>query len=110
MLGKEKTEELAKANESIQTEITKRIRLEEALRQVEARYQAVFENSGTAMGIIDKDTTILKVNKEYLKLGGYSKDEVEGKLSFNQFISQEDLKRLMNYHKKELRIGLKYGK
>lgn len=71
---------------------------EQALKQSEERYRAIFENTGTATIIIEEDTTVSLVNTEFEKLTGYSKQEVEGKKSWHEFVRKEDLATLQKYH------------
>jgi len=79
-------------------DITKRKRAEEALRASEELYRAVFENTGTAMLIVEGDTTVWMANSEWEKLSGYSKDAVEGKISWTVFVAPEDLERMKGYN------------
>lgn len=70
------------------------------LRESQQRYRSVFENTGTATMIIEEDMTISMVNTEWEKLSGYSKKEVEGKKKWTEFVYNEDLKRMEEYHRK----------
>ena len=79
-------------------DITERKRAEEALRQSENHYRAIFETTGTAMFIIEKDTTISHVNTNFEELSGYSGQEVEGKKSWGEFIHPDDLVWMKEYH------------
>ncbi|MFP4256193.1 MAG: PAS domain S-box protein, partial [Desulfobacterales bacterium] len=79
-------------------EIVERKRAEEALRQSEAYYRAIFETSGTAMFLIEEDTTISLVNSNFEELSGYSKQEVEGKKCWTEFIQSDDLARMKQNH------------
>ncbi len=72
-------------------DITARKRAEEALRQSESYYRTIFETSGTAMFIIEADTTISLVNSIFAKLSGYSKPEIEEKKSWIEFIHPDDV-------------------
>jgi len=76
---------------SIIHDITDRARAETALRESENTYRTIFENTGNATVIIEEDTTVLLVNSKFEKLTGWSKDEVEGKMSWTQLVPPEDL-------------------
>jgi PAS domain S-box-containing protein len=70
-----------------------------ALLQSEDKYRTIFETTGTATVIIEEDTTISLANKEFEKLSGYTKEEVEGKKSWTDFVAhKDDLDRMMAYH------------
>jgi len=69
-----------------------------ALRKSEAKYRATFESTGTAMVIIEEDTTVSMVNGQFEKLCGYSREEIEGKKSWKEFVVKEDLERMKAYH------------
>ena len=70
----------------------------EDLVRSENLYRTIFENTGTATIIVREDTTIELVNKGFENLSGYGKEDVEGKLSWTQFVVQEDLERMKRYH------------
>jgi len=69
---------------------------EEALKQSEELYRAIFENTGTATVVLEKDKTISLVNTEYEKLSGYRREEIEGKKRWTEFVAQEDLEGLLS--------------
>jgi PAS domain S-box-containing protein len=66
--------------------------------EYELLYRTVFETSGTAMIIFEEDMLIFLVNKEFEKLSGYSKEEIENKKKWTEFIAADDLLRMQQYH------------
>ncbi|MEA1935856.1 MAG: histidine kinase dimerization/phosphoacceptor domain -containing protein [Thermodesulfobacteriota bacterium] len=80
--------------------VTDRMQAEEELRESEARYRSVFENTGTATVIIEEDMIISMANKEFEKFSGYSREEIEGKMDWTDYIVKEDLERMKEYHVK----------
>jgi PAS domain S-box-containing protein len=79
-------------------DITFQTLADKAVRKSEERYRTIFECTGTAMMSGDENTTILVVNSEFEKLSGYSKEEIEGKRSWQEFIAKDDLKKIKEYH------------
>ena len=86
------------ALEGFITNITKRKKAENALQKSELYYRTIFENTGTATLIAGEDTVISLANTECEKLSGYLKEELEGKKSWINFVVEEDMHRLLNYH------------
>jgi len=72
--------------------------VEKALKLSETLYQTIFENTGTATIIGDDDTTISLANTTFERLSGYSKEELEGKKSWTEFIDKVDLEKMLSYH------------
>ena len=70
------------------------------LEAAEERYRLLFENTGIGMMYIGEDMTIALVNKEFEKLTGYPKTQVEDKMSWTELIAQEDdLTRMKYFHR-----------
>lgn len=81
------------------TDLIRQKKLEDELRASEERYRTIFENTGTAMVLIDDDTTILIANAEMERLSGYSREDIEGRMSWTHFASGEDLERMAEFHR-----------
>jgi two-component system, sensor histidine kinase PdtaS len=79
-------------------EINNREKAEKALRKSENYYRAIFENTGTAIVLIDDDMTISKVNSEVERLTGFSREEIEGKKKWTDFTVKEELNKLLEYY------------
>ena len=80
-------------------DITELKNIETRLKDSEAFYRTLFENTGTATIIVDENTTIIMANSQFEKLSGYSKTEIEGRLSWKKIVSKELLELTKNYHK-----------
>ena len=79
--------------------ITERKNAEKALQESENMYRAIFENTGNATMIIEDNTIVSLANSELERLSGYSKEEIEGKRSWTEFVVKEDLERMLEQHK-----------
>ncbi len=76
-----------------------RARLYDALKESELWYRTLFETTGTALIVIEEDTTIALANEEFARLSGYSREEIEGKVSWTKFVAPQDLERMKRYHR-----------
>jgi len=79
-------------------EIESRKIAENLAHENEIYYKAIFENTGTAIIIIDPDMTISRVNSEVEILTGYSKEEIEGCKKWTDFAVEEELDRMKGYY------------
>jgi PAS domain S-box-containing protein len=79
-------------------DITERKEAEQKLKQNEAWYRILFETTGTATFIFGDNKVIIRCNKEFEKLSGYTREEIEGKMLWSDFIHQDDLPRMLKYH------------
>ena len=70
----------------------------QTLSRSENYYRAIFESSGTAMFIVNEDTTIALANSNFEKLSGYSGQELEGKQLWTEFFHPEDVRWMKEYH------------
>jgi PAS domain S-box-containing protein len=93
-LVEERTAELVKANDGLRREVENRVCAENALRDSEDYYRAIFQNTGTAMVIMEEDTTIVSVNKESVRFVGHTPEELEGKRKAIEFTAPEHFERV----------------
>jgi PAS domain S-box-containing protein/putative nucleotidyltransferase with HDIG domain len=91
----------------IARDITERKQAEKALADSEEKYRTVFENTGTATIIIEEDKIISMVNTQSEKMYGYSKEEIENKMKWTNFVIPEDLERMKKYHITRRKAGEK---
>lgn len=80
-------------------DITDRKRMEDELHAAAEHYLTVFETAGSAMIIVEADTTISQANKEFYRLTGYDRDAVKGKLSWVDVVASADRERMLGYHR-----------
>ncbi|HET9985326.1 MAG TPA: PAS domain-containing protein, partial [Longimicrobiales bacterium] len=71
-------------------DITDRKRTEEALRESEARFRTVFEQSAVGIALCDLHGRFLETNPALQKILGYSADELRGRL-FAELTHPDDL-------------------
>ena len=84
-------------------DVTDRKKTQQALLESQFIYQAIFENTGTAIGIADQDRNIIMGNKRMEELTGYKKEELIGeKMRWDYFISSSDIELIKNHHRERL--------
>jgi len=86
---------------------TERKQREQVFIESEEKYRTVFENTGTATVIIEEDTIISIANAQFERLSGYSKEEIENKMKWTDFVIPEDLERMKKYHIARRKTGEK---
>ena len=57
-------------------DITRRRQMEEALKQSEEQYRAVFDNAGMAIGVVGRDGRFTQANPAFLDMFGYNEFEL----------------------------------
>lgn len=78
--------------------VSEREKSRKILEKSEAKYRSIFESTGTASVIIEEDMTISMINSQFERLSGYSKEEVEGKKSWTEFVVKEDVEWMKECH------------
>ena len=76
-------------------DITEKKEAEILLRDSEALFRSLYENSALGIVFADKDAKFIKVNTKFCELLGYSELELVGK-KFNKFTHPEDAEMQMN--------------
>jgi len=79
--------------------VAERKRGKKALQHSEDKYRTIFENSGTAIMILHENMQIMLVNAQFETLSGYSKDEIERKKSFWEFVDRSDVEKIEKNHR-----------
>ena len=85
----------AKALHCIARDITERIKLEQELKESEAKYRELFENSLDAMYVVDIEGNILKMNQAGLRILSCSKEEAIGN-NISKWLTPKSLKIVEN--------------
>ena len=88
--------DMAVALRKLETEIEQRRRMEEALRESEARFRATFEQAAVGMVHVAPDGRFLRVNQRYCDILGYSREELL-RLSIQEVTHAEDLEEDLEY-------------
>ena len=74
---------------SIIRDITERKQMEDSLRVSEKKYRSIFENSGTAIFIVEDDI-ISEANSEAENLTGFRRDELVGRKKWTDLVIREE--------------------
>lgn len=61
-------------------------------------YSALFETTQNLTLIFDENTIILKTNSRFADLIGYTNEEVDGKMSWMEFVVKEDHEMMLRYN------------
>ena len=86
-------EALREANETLEIKVKERTA---ELRESEMKYRTIFENTGTATVIVEKDTTISLANSEFANIAGYEKNEIENVKSWLHFMDEKTQRKIQN--------------
>ncbi|MEN6617714.1 MAG: PAS domain S-box protein, partial [Syntrophorhabdus sp.] len=97
LVGK-RTEELERLNQNLTHELEERKKFQNALQESERWYRAIFEKTGNASIIVREDMVISHANAEFIRMSGYTQDEIIGKMSWIDFVHPDYMERLKEYH------------
>ena len=113
----ERTAELVRANSALQHEIAERQKIEEALRYSQEQFFKAFQTNPSAIAILSRDDyRYIEVNDSFVRLSGYSREELLGKspidygifideLEFFQMSSKDNEKGVLRESKLRHRSG-----
>lgn len=87
---KERTAEVVKVNEFLQTEIAERKWVEEALQASKERYRELFENANDIVFTVDLEGNVTSVNRAGERITGYRREETPP-MNFAQIVAPEYL-------------------
>jgi PAS domain S-box-containing protein len=74
-----RTRELAKTNQSLESEVAERKRSNEALLESEERYRELFENANDIVYTLDLSGNLVSLNKAGERITGYAREEMLGR-------------------------------
>jgi len=80
-------------------DITLRKQAQQKLQESAEYQKTIFETTPLPTAIIEEDSTISSVNKAFEKISGYSKEELEAKMRWPEFVAPEDLEKMKEYHR-----------
>ncbi|MBD2507719.1 PAS domain S-box protein [Nostoc sp. ATCC 53789] len=92
----ERTAQLTRINQSLQTEITERQRIEEALRESEERFRATFHQAAVGIAHVAIDGRWLLVNQKLCNILGYTLEELQ-LLTFQDITHPDDINADLKY-------------
>jgi len=85
--------------ESQREEALRALRETETLHQEsQARYEAIFEATGTATLLVEADATIVMANRECRRVTGYGPEELVG-TKWPAYVAPESLEIMLKYHR-----------
>ena len=88
----------ARAEKELQENYAALKKQEVQIREQEAWYRALFENTGTAMVVIEPDTTVSLVNDKCATFLGSSRADIEGKLQWPDLVPEPERAQMMTWH------------
>ena len=80
------------------SEALKRIRYQNELKEKEELYRTIFENSGTAIAIINEDMTAAMINQQLEKFTGYDREDLVGDMKWTRFVLEEHIDEMKKLH------------
>ena len=86
--------ELEAAEKQLQREIAQQRRVKQQLQETDEMFWTFFENTGTASVVIEENLTIILANREFEKLSGHHKEEVEWEKNLAEFLAPDGVEKI----------------
>ncbi len=102
--------ELESVDNQLQREIAHQRRVKQQLQEMDEMFWTFFENTGTASVVIEESLTIILANREFEKLSGYHKEEVEWEKGLAEFLTPDGVEKIKEFcltGKPDLEIALR---
>ena len=84
-------EALREANETLEEKVKERTA---ELRESEMKYRTIFENTGAATIIVERDMTISLANSEFVHISGFEKNDIENIKSWLNFVDEKTQRKI----------------
>jgi diguanylate cyclase (GGDEF)-like protein/PAS domain S-box-containing protein len=84
---------LQEMNQTLEQRVRERT---EELRSSELKYRTIFENTGAATIIIEKDLRISLANSQFLAMSGYGRREILNRKSWLDFIDEKSQRKILD--------------
>ncbi len=94
------------AKSALQTSIKRLRQTASRLARSQKQYRNLFENTGTATILVEKNMRISMANTKFSELTGFSKKELTGKKRLSEFIERRNLIRIRRFIGKQKEKGL----
>jgi PAS domain S-box-containing protein len=90
---------------SIHRDVTERIRTRQALEEERAFLNELFEATPAAIVMSDEKARVIRINKEFTRLFGYTPDEAIGRHVDELVVSKEEMSRVRKIYQPKLERG-----
>jgi len=90
--------ELETVDRQLQREIAHHRRVMQQLQEMDEMFWAFFENTGTAAVTIEENLIVTLANREFERLAGYPREEVEWERSLSEFLTPEGVGKIKEFY------------